>query len=83
MHAEVVVCHQVGNEAWQSQHNAVVALNAQAHQNVAAHSDEFVKEALVQHDRINMLVFDLLLIEVARTLVCQRLGASQRDAALL
>lgn len=55
---------QVGGEAWQQQHDAVVALNLQAHHNVSTHSDEFVKEALVLHDRLRVLVFNLLTHEV-------------------
>ncbi len=55
---------QVGGEAWQEQHDAVVALNLQAHANAAGHSDEFVKEALVLNDKLRVLVFDLLAFEV-------------------
>lgn len=43
------------------------ALNLQAHHNAAAHSDEFVKEALVLHDKMSMLVVELLAYEVQRT----------------
>lgn len=55
---------QVGGEAWRQQHDAIVSLTLQAHHNVATHSDEFVKEALVLHDRLRVLVFDLLTHEV-------------------
>lgn len=41
-------------------------LNLQAHINAQAHSDEFVKEAFVSHDRITVLVRELLVAEVSR-----------------
>ncbi len=55
---------QVGGEAWQEQHDAVVALNLQAHHCASSNADEFVKEALVLHDKLRVLVFDLLAFEV-------------------
>lgn len=55
---------QVGGEAWQEQHDAVVALNLQAHHCASSNTDEFVKEALVLHDKLRVLVFDLLAFEV-------------------
>lgn len=39
-------------------------LNLQAHLNAQAHADEFVKEALVLHDRLGLLVRELLAAEV-------------------
>jgi hypothetical protein len=42
----------------------VVSLSTQAQHNVATRSDEFVKEALVLHDKLRVLVFDLLTHEV-------------------
>lgn len=42
-----------------------MALNIQAHQNVASHADEFVKELLVLHDGMRLLVMDLLGFEVS------------------
>ena len=55
---------QIGGEAWWEQHDAVVSLSTQAQHNVATRSDEFVKEALVLHDKLRVLVFDLLAHEV-------------------
>ncbi len=57
---------QIGGESWQRQQEAVQALNLQAHHNAASHSDEFVKEALVLHDKIRVLVVDLLAFEVGQ-----------------
>ena len=65
--ASVNPCMQVGGEAWRQQHDAVVALSVQAHHNAATRSDEFVKEALVLHDKLRVLVFDLLVHEVRLT----------------
>jgi hypothetical protein len=61
---------QIGSEAWRQQHDAVLSLSVQAQHNVATHSDEFVKEALVLHDRLRVLVFDLLTHEVRLTHCC-------------
>lgn len=36
----------------------------QAHANVSSHSDEFVVELLVSHDKLGLLVRELLAIEV-------------------
>lgn len=60
----LVLFRQVGSEAWRQQHDAVVSLSLQAHHNVATRSDEFVKEALVLHDKLRMLVLDILTQEV-------------------
>lgn len=39
-------------------------LLSQAHYNAQTHSDEFVLELLVSHDKLSLLVQDLLVIEV-------------------
>lgn len=54
---------QYGTPAWLDQHDALQQLNLQAHLNAQAHSDEFVKEALVSHDRVTLLVRELLAAE--------------------
>lgn len=55
---------QFGAPAWLDQHDAVDQLNLQAHLNAQAHADEFVKEALVLHDKLGLLVRELLAAEV-------------------
>lgn len=55
---------QYGSPKFLEQHDAIVQLNLQAHQNAAAHADEFVMEALVSHAKMDMLVHGLLVAEV-------------------
>ncbi|KAK9825800.1 hypothetical protein WJX74_008414 [Apatococcus lobatus] len=55
---------QVGSREWVEQHDAIERLNLQAHHNAQSHSDEFVMEALVSHDKLGVLVQDLLAYEV-------------------
>ena len=52
-----------GSAAWSRQREKIERLNIQAHQNVASHSDEFVKEALISHDKIAVLCHELLVVE--------------------
>ena len=54
----------MGTPAWFDQHDALEQLNLQAHLNAQAHSDEFVKEALVSLDKVTVLVQELLVAEV-------------------
>ncbi|GAX77785.1 hypothetical protein CEUSTIGMA_g5228.t1 [Chlamydomonas eustigma] len=63
----------VGGSKWQAQHQAISRLNVQAHYNARTHSDEFVVELLVSHDRVKTLVHDLLAIEAWRELVLPHL----------
>jgi hypothetical protein len=55
---------EVGSDKWMTQHETLTRLNLQAHHNVAAMSDEFVKESFISFDKINLLVHELLLIEI-------------------
>ena len=55
---------QYGTPAWFEQHDALEQLNLQAHLNAQSYSDEFVKEAVVLHDRVTVLVRELLMAEV-------------------
>lgn len=54
----------VGSPKWTSQREALERLNVQAHHNAVTHSDEFVKEFLVSHDKVRVLIRELLVIEV-------------------
>lgn len=54
----------VGSPKWTSQRESLERLNVQAHHNAVTHSDEFVKEFLVSHDKVKTLVRELLVTEV-------------------
>lgn len=53
----------VGTSLWLEQHEALEALNLQAHSDVHSHREEYVKDALVAKDRVSTLVIDLLVAE--------------------
>ncbi|KAK9815647.1 hypothetical protein WJX72_007380 [[Myrmecia] bisecta] len=55
---------EVGSSRWVEQHEWVEKLNLQAHHNAQTHSDEFVMEGLVSHDKLTVLVQELLVFEV-------------------
>jgi hypothetical protein len=55
---------EIGSSAWLDQHEALQKLNMQAHQSVLHKADEFVKQALVDMDRMIVVVHELLSIEV-------------------
>lgn len=57
---------EVGNEAWMKQHVAIERLNQQAHASAREKSDEFVLEAMVTFDKMETLVYDLVLVEAWR-----------------
>ncbi|CAM9182135.1 unnamed protein product, partial [Phaeothamnion confervicola] len=63
----------VGSGPWLRQHERLVRLNLQAHQNAMARTDEFVLEAIMTFDKIPVLVHELLLIEAWREFVFPRL----------
>ena len=58
----------MGSPAWFEQHDWLESLNLQAHLNAQAHSDEFVKEALVSRRGgcVDVLVQELVVAEVGR-----------------
>ena len=58
------------------QHDTLTRLNLQAHHNVAAMSDEFVKEAFISLDKVNLLVHQLLVAEIWKEKVYPHLGES-------
>ncbi|GBF95610.1 hypothetical protein Rsub_08592 [Raphidocelis subcapitata] len=55
-----------GSPKFLEQHDAIVQLDLQAHQNAAAHADEFVLEALVSRAKMDTLVHSLLVAETWR-----------------
>lgn len=62
----------VGSARWTEQRENLERLNVQAHHNAVTHSDEFVKEFLVSHDKVKTLVRELLVTEVWKEKVCPR-----------
>ena len=60
---------EVGNSRYFQQLHRIEQLNVQAHHNAARQADEFVKDALLVHDKLNVLVRELLTIEAWKQLV--------------
>jgi len=54
----------VGSKQWQLQHERVEKLNQQAVASATCQTDEFVKEFLVTHDKIPVLISNLITTEV-------------------
>jgi len=52
-----------GNDKWMKQHEYIEKLNIQAHLNVAQQSEEFISELLVTYDKIETLIYNLLVSE--------------------
>ncbi|KAJ7522424.1 hypothetical protein O6H91_18G009900 [Diphasiastrum complanatum] len=55
---------QVGGATWLKQQKRIEKLNLQAHYNAIAHCDEYVMAALVSHDKMGVLMHELLVIEI-------------------
>uniref|UniRef100_A0A3Q3WPH7 Zinc finger MYND domain-containing protein 10 n=1 Tax=Mola mola TaxID=94237 RepID=A0A3Q3WPH7_MOLML len=55
---------EVGSPRWFTQHEYIEKLNMQAILNASTMHDEFVKELLVSHGKIPVLVHEMILIEV-------------------
>ena len=56
----------MGSERWSRQQEGVQSLNMAAHASAQAHGDEFVKEALLSHGKLDTLALNLLTFEVRR-----------------
>ena len=54
---------EVGTAAWTRQHQNLEKLNMQAQICVMNQADEFVVEALIDHEKVAMLIQDLLITE--------------------
>jgi len=54
----------VGSSKWLTQHEYVEKLNQLAHAQAKDGTDEFVVDYLQQHDKIGVLIHDLLLCEI-------------------
>ena len=59
-----MLSEQVGGDAWNVQQDALQQLAAHMHASVAAGSDEVVKDALVRHGKLDVLVHLLLVFKV-------------------
>jgi len=57
---------EVGSDAWLEQHVSVHKLNIWAHQSAERNEDNFVLEGLVSHEKMELLVRELVIIEVWR-----------------
>ena len=72
----------VGSARWTEQRESLERLNVQAHHNAVTHSDEFVKEFLVSHDKLGVLVHELLVVEAWRDRVFPHFGPDAMDSSL-
>lgn len=63
----------VGSGKWIHQHILLQKLNLQAHYSVAQKSDNFVLEYLLSHDKLGVLLNDLLMIEAFREKIFPRI----------
>ncbi|KAJ1447044.1 hypothetical protein M885DRAFT_472257 [Pelagophyceae sp. CCMP2097] len=77
----------VGSSAWMAQHADIEKLNQQAHASARDKMDEFVLEALITFEKIDLLIYDLVLIEAWREGVFPLLfdelaGDSKRSSAM-
>ena len=72
----------VGSPAWTRQRENLERLNVQAHHNATTHSDEFVKEFLVSHDKVRVLVHELLVIEAWKDRVFPHFGPDAMDQSM-
>jgi hypothetical protein len=52
--------HEIGSSDWVKQHEKLEKLNLQAHQSAQAHADEYILEACLTFDKIELLVKDML-----------------------
>jgi len=55
---------QIGSSKWWKQHEVIEKLHMQAVINITANNDEFVKDFLIQHDKIKILLYDLISSEI-------------------
>ena len=54
---------EVGSSAYLKQHEVLEKLNVQAHQSAMSNSDEYVLEAMLTFEKVEVLVHDLMVIE--------------------
>jgi hypothetical protein len=60
---EKIPLEEVGSTKWMRQHAVMEKLNLQAHQSAQSNSDEYILEHILLHNKLEMLVHDLITIE--------------------
>lgn len=55
---------EVGGQAWQKQHEYIEKLNMQALLNASEEKDEYIKEALINTDKVSTIIRDVILTEI-------------------
>lgn len=63
-HLEVFDVKEIGGPKWSQQHERLEKLNIQAVLCATAQRDEFIKEFCINHDKVRLLIQDLLTTEV-------------------
>lgn len=63
---ETMAVEEVGSPNWMRQHMILQKLNLQAHECVQKNEENFVLEALVTHDKLKVIVHELIVIEAWR-----------------
>eukprot|EP01147_Barroeca_monosierra_P002629 gene2629-5531_t len=56
----------IGQPAWLQQHEFLEKLNMQAHVNAILNQDDFVKEAFLSFEKVGILIYELIVMEVWR-----------------
>eukprot|EP00055_Hartaetosiga_balthica_P014926 m.85094 g.85094 ORF g.85094 m.85094 type:complete len:452 (-) comp8728_c2_seq1:232-1587(-) len=70
---EAIPIEYIGQGRWLKQHELLEKLNVQSHINAVLQKDDFVKDFFLSLDKVNLLVYELILIEVWREKVKPRL----------
>ncbi|RUS71390.1 hypothetical protein EGW08_020845 [Elysia chlorotica] len=63
-HLEEYALPDIGSSRWFQQHEHLEKLNMQAVVNASAKEDEYVKDFFISHDKITLLIKDLLMTEI-------------------
>eukprot|EP01116_Phalansterium_solitarium_P024707 TRINITY_DN9127_c0_g1_i1.p1 TRINITY_DN9127_c0_g1~~TRINITY_DN9127_c0_g1_i1.p1 ORF type:complete len:277 (-),score=9.13 TRINITY_DN9127_c0_g1_i1:14-844(-) len=64
----------IGTGRWLAQHADLEQLNMQAYHSVISKTEEFIKESLVAHDKLPVLIEELLAVELWRAEIWPRLS---------
>lgn len=65
--------HEIGTASWIKSHEIILKLNQQAHLEMITHQEELVKELLVMHDKLPLLVHEIYTIMMWRIKVLPKL----------
>ena len=77
---ESIRMEDVGSEKWMRQHDHIEKLNMQALCNALNNEDEFVKEFLINHDKLSMLVADLIITDLWKKKVFPKLSEAIKES---